>query len=84
LPELVCLDRHVLRRTFDQQSFAAVVDSAAKQTGRSKALVPAHGFENRFNESAHLFVQRRDDSGTVYMALNDPFSDFDKNQFRYD
>lgn len=44
------------------QSFAAAISAVAKETGRSRALIFVHGFNNRFDEAVYRLAQIVQDS----------------------
>ncbi len=46
----------------DEKSFNAQISRVAKQTGRNRALIFVHGFNNRFDDSVYRFVQIVHDS----------------------
>jgi esterase/lipase superfamily enzyme len=47
---------------FDKESFNAAISTIAKSTGRTKALVFVHGFNNRFDEAVYRLAQIVQDS----------------------
>jgi len=46
----------------DKPAFVAAVSNQAKKTGRNKALIFVHGFNNRFDDAVYRFAQIAHDS----------------------
>jgi esterase/lipase superfamily enzyme len=53
----------------DKQSFNAALSAEAKQTGRSKALIFVHGFNNRFDDSVYRLAQIVHDAKAPVMPV---------------